>query len=945
MLHEYFNNKQIKKYKKDIDAINGIYNKNKEVKDKDLVKMLLDIKGSNLSRKHKINNAIAIAKEASEISLGMSYYDVQIMGALALIEGKIAQMKTGEGKTLMCSAAVTANFALGYKTHVATANEYLASRDEETLKPLYLTLGMSSGSNIAGLDNESKREAYSKDVLYSTSQEMGFDYLRDNLVKDIQEKIQPQDFSNVVAIIDEADFILIDEARTPLIISGSSSPQGDEFYQKLKEIALSLKKMAYEPVKDIAGNYDTAPGDFWVDYKIRSVYLAEDGYHAVEKLLTEQGLMTGANLYVRENLWLVEEVLNALKAQYLYIIDKQYVIQDGEVVIVDENTGRLSVGRSWSDGLHQAIEAKENLQINSMTSTLRTISIQNYFRHYGKISGMTGTASVCRDEFNEIYNCPVVEIPTNRAMIRKDYPDRVFIEAKYKYQAIVKDIKNRHAKGQPILVGTTSVNESELISRMLSHENIFHYVLNAKNHALEAQIISQAGISGAVTVATSMAGRGTDIILGGNKEEIIKIKQHQIGNLEYIKQMIIQSLAFRQEVVESTELVETSLYDFSNLVNIQNFIQETHGKGYERESDLMKSDLNDVLFLQVLLNKQMVEIEENWKDNRQKSVDAGGLCIIGCSRNESRRIDDQIRGRAGRQGDVGESAFYISFEDNWLQVFAKSSMFKVLKNNLEPDQPITSSFVSSSIEKAQRSIEGMYFDNRKNTFQYDSVLNESRVNFFKIRDSMITDNSLVKTILLESVKENLNKIENTDYILSEQISVQNKVYSISDAIDEILNNKGNFEHRKEIFLVVLQHLFGLNPQNAFKLMHIIGLQEFWTKVETSAIKNDEDFKEVLEKGLLDYFSFMEDDFWTWFKARCLEDLDNVWIDYLSVTEEIRNSSGLASIAQKNPLYEYKKSCYELFKNFIEKFRETMLDGMMDKITFTDREELPEEVTA
>jgi preprotein translocase subunit SecA len=945
MLHEYFNNKQIKKYKKDIDAINDIYTKNKEIKDKDLVKMLLNLRNGNSSKKHKINNAIAIAKEASEVSLGMSYYDVQIMGALALIEGKIAQMKTGEGKTLMCSAAVAANFALGYKTHVATANEYLASRDEETLQPLYRALGISSASNIAGQGIEEKKDAYSKDVLYSTSQEMGFDYLRDNLVKDIHEKIQPQDYSNVIAIIDEADFILIDEARTPLIISGSSSPQGDEFYHKVKAIAVSLKKMAYEPVKSLTGEYDTAPGDFWVDYKTRSIYLAEDGYHAVEKLLTEQALMTGTNLYTRDNLWLVEEVLNALKAQYLYIIDKQYVVQDGEVVIVDENTGRLSVGRSWSDGLHQAIEAKENLQINSMTSTLRTISIQNYFRHYGKISGMTGTAAVCREEFDEIYNCPVVEIPTNRAMIRKDYPDRVFMEAKYKYQAIVKDIKNRHEKGQPILVGTTSVNESELISKMLTEQKIFHYVLNAKNHSLEAQIISQAGISGAVTVATSMAGRGTDIILGGNKEEIIKSKQHQIGNLEYITQMILQSLEKNGESVQYTDLVETSSYDFSNLVNIQNFIQETHGKGYERETEALKTDLNDSLLLQGLLKNQITEIEENWKANRQKSVDAGGLCIIGCSRNESRRIDDQIRGRAGRQGDVGESAFYISFEDNWLQVFARSSMFKVLRNNLEPDQPITSSFVSSSIEKAQRSIEGMYFDNRKNTFQYDSVLNESRVNFFKIRDSMITDNSLVKTILLQSVKDNLQKIEDMHYVLSEQIKVEDKIYSISDAMDSVLDNSGDFEHRKEIFLKVLQNLFDLNPQNAFKLMHIIGLQKFWEKVESGAVKTDEDFKQILETGIMDYFSFMEDDFWTWFKARCLEDLDNLWIDYLSITEEIRNSSGLVTMAQKNPLYEYKRSCYELFKNFIEKFRDTMLDGMMDKISFTDREELPEELAA
>ena len=944
MLHAYFNNKQIKKYKKDIDAINDIYSKNKEIKDKDFVKMLLNIRNGNLSKKHKINNAIAIAKEASEISLGMSYYDVQTMGALALIEGKIAQMKTGEGKTLMCSAAVAANFALGYKTHVATANEYLASRDEETLKPLYIALGISSASNIAGQDIGTKKHAYSKDVLYSTSQEMGFDYLRDNLVKNINEKIQPQDYSNVIAIIDEADFILIDEARTPLIISGSSSPQGDEFYNKLKAIAIGLKKMAYEPVKSITGDYDTAPGDFWVDYKNRSIYLAEDGYHAVEKLLTEQGLMNETNLYIRENLWLVEEVLNALKAQYLYTIDKQYVVQNGEVIIVDENTGRLSVGRAWSNGLHQAIESKENLQINSLTSTLRTISIQNYFRHYGKISGMTGTAAVCREEFDEIYNCPVVEIPTNRAMIRKDYPDKVFMEAKYKYQAIVKDIKNRNAKGQPILVGTTSVNESELISRMLTEEKIFHYVLNAKNHSLEAQIISQAGIYGAVTVATSMAGRGTDIILGGNKEDIIKNKQNQIGNLEYIAQMILQSLDKREEFVQYSDLVEISSYDFSNLVNIQSFIQETHDKGYERESEAMKSDFNDVLLLQALLKNQITDLEENWKLNRQKSIDAGGLCIIGCSRNESRRIDDQIRGRAGRQGDIGESAFYISFEDHWLQVFAKSSMFKVLKNNLEPDEPITSSFVSSSIEKAQRTIEGMYFDNRKNTFQYDSVLNESRVNFFKIRDSMITDNSLVKTILLESIKDNLQKLENMHHVLSEEVVVKNETYSISDAMDIILDDNKNFENRKEIFLSLLQKLFDLSPQNAFKLMHIIGLQNFWKKVETGTIKTDEDFKQILEVSLMDYFSFMEDEFWTWFKTRCLEDLDNLWIDYLSITEEIRNSSGLALMAQKNPLYEYKKSCYELFKNFIEKFRETMLNGMMDKITFTDREELPEEIT-
>lgn len=934
IFHKYFNNKQIKKYRKDIRFINEIYEQYKNLPNIDFAKMLLEQKNENHSRKNKIYWSIAIAKIASLKVLGMTYYDVQIMGALALIEGKIAQMKTGEGKTLMCSAAVAANFVLGYKTHVATANEYLAKRDEETLKPLYKALGIKSDYNIAGLSQGDKKLAYQSDVLYSTSQEMGFDYLRDNLVKDIKEKIQLQDFLNVMCVIDEADFILIDEARTPLIISGSSSSQDDVFYKKIREIALKLKQMSHEPEKKLKvfGSYVYAPGDFWIDYRSRTVHIFDDGYSKIEIGLLESGLVNGdvkADLYTAKNIWLIDEILNGLKAQYLFIKDKDYVIQDNKIVIVDENTGRLSKGRTWSDGLHQAIEAKENVTINSLTSILRTISIQNYFRHYGKISGMTGTALVCKEEFEEIYNCPVVEIPTNKNMIRKDYPDKVFMESKHKYEAIIKDIKKRNAKSQPILVGTTSVNESEIISKLLIEKNIFHYVLNAKNHALEAQIISQAGIAGAVTVATSMAGRGTDIILGGNKEEIIKIKKSQIETLEQIKLNLINSLS----QTESDESFFVLPKEFLDLVEIQLFIDGMIYNEYKKEINLLRIDLINVNKLIETLIAQTNNITTNWQSNRQAAINAGGLCVVGCSRNESRRVDDQIRGRSGRQGDIGESIFYISFEDNWLQVFARSSLFKVLKDNFESDQPVASKFITSSIENAQKTIEGLCFDDRKNIFQYDSILDESRVNFFKVRDQIITTSETMKKILIESVGNNLKKIKKLDYLLKEEIFVNNTANSVSLSIDKILDHNLIFETRLEILTILLEHLFSISYSSAIKMSQILEVGSFWKKIESDEINSDGSFQEIMEQCIMDYFSLMESEFWTWFKLECVEEFDNIWINYLLVTRDIKHACSFSKLVQKNPLYEYKKSCYELFKNSIFKFKKNMLDNMLSKIEF------------
>ncbi len=967
-IRSFLNKKQIKKYSSIVSKIN------REVPNVEKQNITLaSIKASSDSKNNKIIKAMAVAKIAAQKAIGMSYYDVQLMGALALIDGKIAQMKTGEGKTLMCSAAVAANYVLGFKTHVATANEYLAQRDAETLKGVYDEFGITSAFNVSGMDSETKKNAYNADVVYSTAQEMGFDYLRDNLVKDKNEKIQPNNFLDVKAIIDEADFILIDEARTPLIISGQADTLTPEFYQQIKTIALLLEKMESEPKKDpmLINVVHTPKGDFWVDYKTKAVHLSDDGFDRLERELVTHGVLVAASnanmqadsLYHKNNLWIVEEILNALKAQHLFLKDKQYVVKDEQIVIVDENTGRLSPGRTWSDGLHQAIEAKENLKINALNTTMGTISIQNYFRLYGKISGMTGTAILSADEFEQIYSCTVVEIPTNKNMIRLDNPDIVYMKAEQKYEHIILDIIERHKKSQPILVGTTSVLESEHISALLQTAGIAHYVLNAKNHALEAQIIAQAGSPGAVTVSTSMAGRGTDIILGGNKDELIHIKKNQIATMSDLIERLTQKINVISEGLDEQLNSSESDEHLKNLKEVnQHLIHHTLGFDLQKYQSIgiqmsiyLQSFLNSIVqnslvdfmsapelsklksIIEELLTITQLSLDEGdskWKAWRETAIASGGLCVVGCSRNESRRIDDQLRGRSGRQGDVGESIFYVSFEDSWMSAFAQSSMFQILRNNIDPNTAIESRLITSSIEKAQRTIEGMHFDNRKQLFQYDSVLDEARRSFFDIRDKFILDHKTIENIFLENIKTKMSTLADWRHTQSVEIQVLGQTQStpLDVAMEDVyIEAKQDTPIRRRLMTAILAHTLSIKLANSEKLFTIIELSGFWDKFNQAGITQDTQFKDFVQSEILAYFSYMTEQFWVWFNAQSLEVLDNSWIDYLSITEEIRKSSSLSAMAQKNPLYEYKKACYELFSNIVQGFIDQMPDAMFDKI--------------
>ncbi|MDQ5921432.1 MAG: preprotein translocase subunit SecA, partial [Pseudomonadota bacterium] len=589
----------------------------------------------------------AICREASRRMLNMRHFDVQLIGGMVLHDGKIAEMKTGEGKTLVGTLCAYLNAITGQGVHVITVNDYLAKRDAQEMGKLYNFLGLSVGVNLPDMSPLEKREAYKCDITYGTNNEFGFDYLRDNMVFDVVEKVQrPLSF----AIVDEVDSILIDEARTPLIISGPSVASND-LYFKLDKIAPLLIRQDAE---------DSTSGDFWVDEKNNNVVLSEAGHIKVEQILIEQGLLTAKDsLYHVHNIGLMHHLLAALKAHYVYIKDQHYVVQDGEVIIVDEFTGRLMSGRRWSDGLHQAVEAKELVEIKEENQTLASITFQNYFRMYKKLCGMTGTADTEAYEFQQIYGLETVVIPTNKPMVRRDYNDKIYMNIQDKYAAIVEDIKDCHQNRQPVLVGTTSVENSEVLSQLLSNADLKHEVLNAKQHAREADIIAQAGSCGAITVATNMAGRGTDIILGGSpKPAIAKIE-------------VDSALSSEQKQL------------------------------------------------------QIDAVMERWREEHAKVIAAGGLCIIGTERHESRRIDNQLRGRSGRQGDPGSSRFYLSLDDPLLRIFGGERMRGMMQRlGMEKGESIEHKWLSRSIESAQRRVEGHNFEIRKQLLDYDDVAND-----------------------------------------------------------------------------------------------------------------------------------------------------------------------------------------------------------------------------
>ncbi|MBH5329956.1 preprotein translocase subunit SecA [Eikenella sp. S3360] len=808
------NDRLLKQYRKSVARINSMEGAIQALDDAALqaktaeFKQRLD-KGETLD--DILEEAFAVCREASRRTLGMRHFDVQLIGGMVLHQGKIAEMRTGEGKTLVATLAVYLNALSGKGVHVVTVNDYLASRDAEILSPLYNFLGMKVGVIIANMDQDAKHEAYGADITYGTNNEFGFDYLRDNMVHQLSDKVQRElNF----AVVDEVDSILIDEARTPLIISGQADDNTD-LYLIMNKVPAQLKRQEKED----------SEGDYWVDEKNRTVLLSEAGHEHAEQILTSMGLLKeGESLYSTTNIALMHHLMAALRAHSLFNLDEHYVVQDGEIVIVDEFTGRLMAGRRWSEGLHQAVEAKEGVEIRKENQTLASITFQNYFRLYSKLSGMTGTADTEAYEFQSIYGLETVIIPTNRPMIRKDHNDQVFRTAEEKYEAVVADIKERHAKGQPILVGTTSIENSELVSNLLSRAGLAHNVLNAKEHAREADIVAQAGKTGMITVATNMAGRGTDIVLGGN----VKHLSHIIRN---------------------------------------------------------NPDLSDEE-----KERRIKALEDGWQEEHDRVIAAGGLHIVGTERHESRRIDNQLRGRAGRQGDIGSSRFYLSFEDPLLRLFALDRHAALL-DKLAPERgiPIEANLLTRQIESAQRKVEGRNFDMRKQVLEYDDVANDQRKVIYSRRNEVLetADNSELMTEMRREAVDNLVDL-----------------YMPADSIEEQWD------------------LPALEKQLHAEFLIDAPVSE-WLKQDPTL--DNQDVKErawqLADLAYTAKTNLVGPELMHQFERNIfLQVMDTQWREHLSAMDYLRQGIHLRGYAQKNPKQEYKMESFEMFQNLWQSIR-------------------------
>lgn len=765
--------------------------------------------------------AFAAVREASVRTLGMRHFDVQLIGGMVLNDGKIAEMRTGEGKTLVATLPAYLNALTGGGVHIVTVNDYLAKRDAEWMQPIYEFLGMTVGINLTGIEFDDKQAAYEADITYGTNNEFGFDYLRDNMV---MRKIGLVQRDQYFAIVDEVDCILIDEARTPLIISGPAEG-GPDMYIKVNELVQKLTKQEKEG----------EPGDYSVDEKGRQVHLTEAGHEAAEKLFEDAGLIEkDTSLYDYANIGLMHYLNAALRSQALFKRDVDYIVKDGKVIIVDEHTGRLMDGRRWSDGLHQATEAKEGVDIQSENQTLASISFQNYFRLYDKLSGMTGTADTEAFEFHQIYGLEVVVMPTNKPIVRDDKSDLVYLTAKGKYNAIVEDIKKRHNDGQPVLVGTTSIDSSEHLSNMLKQAKIRHQVLNAKYHESEAVIVSEAGRPGAVTIATNMAGRGTDIVLGGSlKTEIAELKN-------------------------PTE-------------------------------------------------KDIEDLRQDWSQRHQQVISAGGLHVLGAERNESRRIDNQLRGRSGRQGDPGSSQYYLSLEDNLMRIFASDRMSALMSRlGMEEDVPIEARMVSRSIASAQRKVEAHNFDIRKNLLKFDDVANDQRkVVYAQRRELLDTDD----------ISENIQVI--FDNVLHNVIEEHMPLSSLEEQWD-IPGLEETLTHE---FNVSLPINYWLDKEES---LHDEVLRE---RILAEARKVYEQKEETFTSEVMRQLE----------KTIMLRNLDVHWKEHLAAMDHLRQGIGLRGYAQKNPVQEYKREAFEMFSNMLEGLKRDVVSSLM---TVEIREEDP-----
>jgi preprotein translocase subunit SecA len=806
------NERLLRQYRKTVEAINALEPDVQKLSDEALAGRTVEFR-ERIARGEALDSllpeAFAVCREASVRALGMRHFDVQLIGGMVLHYGKIAEMRTGEGKTLTATLPVYLNALAGRGVHVVTVNDYLAARDAEWMGKVYRFLGMSVGTILSQQQTEAKRIAYAADITYGTNNEFGFDYLRDNMEHSAGERRQRGLF---YAIVDEVDSILIDEARTPLIISGQAEDH-TELYRRVNAVPALLTEMPHEP----KANEPEPPGDYWVDRKAHQVYLSDAGHEKAEQVLEQLELLSGgASLYDASNIALMHHLMAALRAHTLYFRDQHYVVQNGEVIIVDEFTGRLMPGRRWSEGLHQAVEAKEGANIQAENQTLASITFQNYFRMYGKLAGMTGTADTEAYEFQEIYSLETVVVPTHRPMVRDDRQDQVFRTAREKYNAIIADMRDCHERGQPVLVGTTSIENSELLAGMLEKEKLPHQVLNAKQHAREAEIVIQAGRPGVITIATNMAGRGTDIVLGGNISREIDALQAD------------ESLA-----------------------------------ADERAARLQK-------------------LRADWQLVHDQVIAAGGLHIVGTERHESRRIDNQLRGRSGRQGDPGSSRFYLSMEDPLLRIFAGDRLKAIMDRLKLPDgEAIEAGMVSRAIESAQRKVEARNFDIRKQLLEYDDVANDQRRIVYSDRNSLLD---------AAEVGERITELRHQ--VFTELVRVHVPAESVEEQWD----------------VAALQKALESEWLLAVALVEQVAASE--------QITDDDIVKLVLDASDTQYRGKVEtvgaEAFAGFERSVLLQVIDQHWREHLAMLDHLRQGIHLRGYAQKNPKQEYKREAFELF---------------------------------
>lgn len=842
-----YSKRELKRIQPIVDKVLGLEGKYLNMTDEELSSQTIALKerlknGETLD--DILPDAFAVCREAGDRVLGMRHFPVQIIGGIVLHQGRISEMMTGEGKTLVETLPAYLNALTGKGVHIVTVNDYLAKRDSELMGKLYKFLGLSVGLVIAGINNKKRMEAYRADITYGTNNEFGFDYLRDNMVKDKNQKVQRE---HNFAIVDEVDSILIDEARTPLIISGEGD-KSTELYGIANEFAKTLTMLKVAEVDAKEDNEELFKDhDYVVDEKSKTANLTQSGIQKAEEYFHVE------NLTDPEHTTLQHHINQALKAHGVMQRDIDYVVRDGEVLIVDEFTGRIMVGRRYNDGLHQAIEAKENVKIEKESKTLASITFQNYFRLYNKLSGMTGTAKTEEEEFREIYKLDIVEVPTNKPKIREDLPDVVYATQKAKFAAIVEDIIESNKKGQPVLVGTVSIEKSELLSVMLDAKNVKHTVLNAKYHEKEAEIVAQAGKKGAVTIATNMAGRGTDIVLGGNPEFMAKAEMKKLGyNDELMAEVDSFADTDDEKILEAREKYKTLKAKF----------------------------------------------KEDLKGDSEEVKSLGGLYVIGTERHETRRIDNQLRGRAGRQGDPGKSRFYLSLEDDLMRIFGGDRMKRVMSIlKLDDDTPLEAKMLTKSIESAQKKIEGHHFAIRKNVLQYDDVLSRQREIIYAQRDQVLDG---------ENLKE---QITNMIAEVAEKV--------VSRYINPILpESEWNIEGLKSYYLgwILTPEDLNYDSENNLNMSY----QEILDLIKSKSIESYQNHEETFGEEMVRELE----------RHVLLTVVDEQWMDHIDAMEELKQGISLRSYGQKDPVVEYRVESFDMFNIMVDTIRENTVKNLL-----------------